>query len=64
MDLMCTSRISVQVAGRKTWRLYPLVGTEEEGEGEEEEEEEEVKGMGNWTEVDAVSVCLHDAMYG
>ena len=24
MDLMCTSRISVQVVGRKTWWLYPV----------------------------------------
>ncbi|XP_065900488.1 uncharacterized protein [Dysidea avara] len=25
MDLMCTSRISVQVKGAKKWRLYPIV---------------------------------------
>ena len=60
MDLMCTSRISVQVTGKKMWRLYPLIGTEKE----EEEEEEGVKGMGNWTEVDAMSVFLHDALPG
>ena len=35
MDLMCTSRVSVQVAGRKRWWLYPVT---EEAEG-------------NWTEV-------------
>ena len=37
MDLMCTSRISVQVVGRKTWWLYPV--TEE--------------AVGDWTEVRA-----------
>lgn len=58
MDLMCTSRVSVQVTGEKMWRLYPLIGTEKEEEG--------VKEMGNWTEVDAVSVSvfLHDALPG
>jgi len=35
MDLMCTSRVSVQVVGKKRWWLYPVT---EEAEG-------------NWTEV-------------
>ena len=35
MDLMCTSRVSVQVAGRKRWWLYPVTDEAE----------------GNWTEV-------------
>ena len=25
MDLTCTSRVSVQIAGSKEWRLYPIV---------------------------------------
>lgn len=50
MDLMCTSRISVQVTGKKMWRLYPLIGTEEE-----EEKGEGVKRMGNWTEVNVLA---------
>ena len=39
MDLMCTSRVSVQVKGTKQWRLHPLL---------------EGTGLGNWTEVSSI----------
>lgn len=29
MDLTCTSRVSVQIAGSKEWRLYPISSTED-----------------------------------
>ena len=50
MDLMCTSRLSVQVKGTKKWRLYPLLSREEL----------EQRGLGNWTEVhthQVVEIC-------
>jgi len=41
MDLMTTSRISVQVKGQKHWRLYPIVTKDELQDME----------LMNWTEV-------------
>ena len=41
MDLMLTSRVSVQVKGTKQWRLYPLL----------DHEELEKTQLTNWTEV-------------